>query len=290
MSKSFYCFLFLVAIVLSSCKQKDVMIPSYLHLNASQLDTKTDKSQGYPSAKIDDYYVFSNGETRGVLAVNSTMPLQNIGKTRIIISPGIKYNGMTEQRAIYPMFNFYQKEIDLAAERVDTVKPVFTYVENTIFPIIEDYDKNGLEFEYNPQFKQIGDTIVKDNSSGAWLPGNYSGRIELKSAVTGSFLEIYSKVFSDWPVFTPFFLELDYKGNIPIVIGLYATNKNLETTRVRMFIANPKTNWNKLYLDLQSEISSRGANMQYRLFFTFSPEGVVNPEAWIDNVKVVYLD
>jgi hypothetical protein len=170
------------------------------------------------------------------------------------------------------------------------VRPVFTYVENTVFPIIEDYDQSGLEFEYNNQYKQAGDTIIKDNSSGAWLPGNYSGRVELKSGVSGSFLEIYSKVFSDWPLFTAFFLELDYKCNIPIIIGLYATNKNLETTRVTMFIANPKTNWNKLYLDLQPEISSRGNNMQYRLFFTFSPEGIANPEAWIDNIKVVYLD
>jgi hypothetical protein len=73
MPKSLYCFLLIAAVALSSCKQKEVMVPSYLHLNPSQLVTKADKSQGYPSAKIDDYYVFSNGETRGVLAVNSTI-------------------------------------------------------------------------------------------------------------------------------------------------------------------------------------------------------------------------
>jgi hypothetical protein len=48
--------------------------------------------------------------------------------------------------------------------------------------------------------------------------------------------------------------------------------------------------WNKLYLDIESEINQREAGAQYRIFLSFSKAGVANPEAWIDNLKVVYLD
>ncbi len=277
-------------LLISSCKQKEVMVPSYVYLSPAQLITKSDGSQGYASAKTEDLYVFSNGETRGIIAANSTIPLQNIGKTNIRISPGIKYNGMAEQRAIYPMFKYFEKDYDLKAGVVDTIKTVFNYVENTVFPLIEDFDGGGLSFEYNPAFKQIGDSLIKDNSSNAWMPGRNSGKVVLNSGVAGSFLEVYSRVFSNWPRFTPFYLEMDYKGNIPITVGLYATDAQLTTSRFAMFILNPKTGWNKLYLDLEPEINKRGANMQYRVFLSFNKGDVVNPEAWIDNLKVVYLD
>ncbi|MBP7512272.1 MAG: hypothetical protein KA981_10095 [Bacteroidia bacterium] len=285
-------FVFLFILLLGfSCKKKEVMVPSYVYLAQSTLTTKFDNTQGYPSAGVNDYYIFANGEVKGLFGVNATIPLQQIGKTNIKISPGIKYNGMSEQRIIFPMFNFYEVDMDLGAERVDTIKPKFTYVENAVFPLIEDYDGSGLAFEYNPQYKNIGDTLYKDNSAAAWLPGENSGKVELKSSESSSTLELYSKVFNNWPRFTPFYLELDYKGNIPITIGLYVTtNGGTEVNKFPVYVTNARTDWNKLYLDLESEINQREAGAQYRVFISFSKAGVANPEAWIDNLKVVYLD
>jgi hypothetical protein len=189
------------------------------------------------------------------------------------------------------MFNFFEKDIELTENKVDSVQPIFTYVENAIFPFVEDYDGNGLQFEYNPQFKLNGDTIIKDKSDKAWLPGKNSGRVQMGSGASSEYiLEIYSKVYNNWPIYTDFYLEMDYKGNIPITVGLYATNAQFETSRVKMYITNPKEDWNKLYLDLQPEINSRGRNMQYRLFISFNRADVPNPEAWIDNIKIIYLD
>ncbi|MDZ4668013.1 MAG: hypothetical protein SGJ00_09025 [bacterium] len=291
MSRFSVLFIFLSLIIGLACKKKDVMIPSYTYLAPSTLQTKFDNTQGYPSQKVEDYYVFANGEIKGLYAVNTRIPLQQVGKTNIKISPGVKYNGMAEQRIIYPMFNFYEKDLTLMEEQVDTIKPLFTYVENAVFPLIEDYDGSGLAFEYNPQYKNVGDTLLKDNSAGAWLPGQFSGKVELKSDNTSSTLELYSKVFNNWPRFTPFYLELDYKGNIPIVIGMYATsNGGADVSKFPVYVANPKLGWNKLYLDIESEINQRGAGVQYRIFLSFNKGSVVNPEAWIDNLKVVYLD
>jgi hypothetical protein len=72
---------------------------------------------------------------------------------------------------------------------------------------------------------------------------------------------------------------------------MYATSNNgTEVSKFPVYVANPKSGWNKLYLDLESEINQRGAGVQYRIFLSFSKGTVANPEAWIDNLKVVYLD
>lgn len=291
MPKRILGFILLAFLGITSCKQRDVFVPSYIHLKPVVLTSNNQDVQGYPSAKVEDVFVFSNGTTRGLFAIGADVPLQNTGKTNIRISPAIKYNGYGEQKAIYPMFNFFEKDIDLTENKVDSVQPVFTYVENAFFPFVEDYDGNGVQFEYNPQFKLNGDTIIKDNSDKAWLPGKNSGRVQMGSGASSeNILEVYSKVFTNWPTYTDFYLEMDYKGNIPITVGLYATNAQFETSRVKMYITNPKEDWNKLYLDLQPEINSRGSNIQYRLFISFNRADVVNPEAWIDNIKIIYLD
>jgi hypothetical protein len=291
MPKSRIVYVSLLLVVLAACAKKEVMVPSYVYLKAPGLNTKADNSQGMASALVEDLYVFSNGETRGVMSVGSTIPLQNTGKTTVKIGAGIKLNGMAEQKAIYPMFNYYEQVLDLSAEKVDTIKTVFTYVENAIFPMIEDYETNGFELQYNPQYKLTGDTLVRDNSAAAWKPGTYSGRVMLNSPNAGTFMELYSNVYNNWPRFTPFFLEMDYKGNIPIIIGLYATDNQGVTKQFPIYVAYPKSGWNKLYFNLASEINLRDPNTQYRVFLRFSKESnVSNPEAWIDNLKVVYLD
>ncbi len=280
----------LFLVVFASCKKMEVIVPSYIYLSPSKLITKSDNSQGDASVRIEDYYVFQNGVVRGLFGVNARIPIQATGKNSIRVSPAIKYNGMAEQRIIYPMFNYYESTFDLVQNKVDTIKPLFTFVENAVFPLIEDYDGSGLSLEYNMSTKQIGDTLLKDNGSKALVPGRFSGRVELKSGVANSFLELYSKVFTNWPRFTPFYLELDYKSNIPIVIGMYATSQTGDVTKTALYVLNPKDNWNKLYLDMEADINRAGAGMQYRIFVSFSKGNETNPEAWIDNLKVVYLD
>jgi hypothetical protein len=280
----------LSSILFASCKKMEVIVPSYIFLNSSILSTKSDNSQGDPSSRIEDYYVFQNGEVRGLFNINARVPIQATGKNKIRVSPAIKYNGMAEQRIIYPMFNHYELEFDLVQNKVDTIKPIFTYVDNAVFPLIEDYEGSGLAMEYNMATKQIGDTLVRDNGPGAISPGKFSGRVDLKSGVQNSFLEMYSKVFNNWPRFTPFYLELDYKCNIPIVIGMYATSSSGDVTKTPLYVLNPKEDWNKLYLDIESDINRAGAGMQYRIFISFAKGSEQNPMVWIDNLKVIYLD
>ncbi len=276
----------------ATCKVSDreVYLPSYVYVAKPKFVTKSDNSQGYPSAAINDLWVFDNEIARGLHATGSKVPIQRTGKTKIRVTAAIKSDGNSEQRIIYPMYTSFSKEFELTELGTDTVEGTFSYLENAIIPFVEDFDGNGSRFEYNPALKQVGDTILKDKGIGALNPGNFAGKVVLNSVDPKGFLEVYSQVYTNWPIYTPFYFEMDYKGNIPIVVGLYATNSSGETKQFPMFITNPIENWNKLYLNLEPEINDRGAGIQYRLFLRFSKGSVANPEAWIDNLKIVYLD
>ncbi|MBC7383219.1 MAG: hypothetical protein H7296_09525 [Bacteroidia bacterium] len=292
MRKSYPLFFILACCILSSlnsCKTHEVTIPSYLYIKpVSMVITKP--AQGQPAIMVNDVWIFDNGLVRGDFATGTTIPIQRSGKTTIVASAGIKYSGNGEQRTIYQMFNPYSKDIDLKPNQVDTLEPIFSYVDNAQFPLVEDFDGNGFAFEYRPDTKQNGDTILKDNGSEAWSPGKFSGKVQLKSGVANSYLEIWSKVFNNFPRAHPFYLEIDYKCNIPFVVGFYETSGS-GTIHTPVYVLKEKSEWNKLYFDLASEINSKPPGTQFRFFIGFSnSNGTANPYVWLDNIKLIYLD
>ncbi|MDP1727518.1 MAG: hypothetical protein Q8M15_12095 [Bacteroidota bacterium] len=278
---------------LNACKTKEVMIPSYLYIKPAVFTTKADLSQGQASATINDIWVFENEVVRGNFALKTTIPIQREGQTTIRISPGIKHSGNSEQRVIYPMYTTFVKPVNLVPNQVDTLEPSFTYVENTVFPLKEDFESSGFAFEYNPQYKQTGDSIISDNGLDAWLPGKTSGKVVLNSGIDKTVLEIYSQVFKNLPRASPIYLEIDYKCNVPFVFGLYATDLTGNTSKIPVYVINEKSNWNKIYFNLDFEIASRPAGTSFRFFFQFRnslENPVPSPNIWLDNIKIVYLD
>jgi hypothetical protein len=282
---------FIWVILFSACKSKEVIVPSYLYAKPYTFTVKDDKSEGAASSDIKDYWIFENEIIRGSFGIPSDIPIQKSGKTPIRVSAGIRRSGQEEERMIYPLFNSYTTDVSLKVNQTDTIIPNFTYLENCVFKFMEDFDKNGVQFEYNPAFKQIGDTIIKEKSPSTWSQNSYSGKVVLNH--DNSLLEIYSEVFKTLPKFTPMFFEIDYKNNVPFTIGVYATETDGTVNQVPLIVLKEKDTWNKLYFDLESEISSRPAGTEYRIFLRFSnilAAPIANPEVYIDNLKLIYLD
>ena len=267
------------------------MVPSYLFAKPYTFTTKDDRSEGAASSDIKDYWIFENEYIRGSFGIPSDIPIQKNGKTPIRVSAGIRRSGQEEERMIYPLYTSYTTEVDLKPNQTDTIIPSFTYLENCVFKFMEDFDKNGVEYEYNPAFKQVGDTIIKEKSAASWSPDSYSGKVVLTH--DNSILEIYSEVFKTLPKYSPMFFELDYKNNVPFTVGIYVTESDGTVDQVPLIVLKEKDTWNKLYFDLESEISSRPADTQYRIFLRFSniiAAPIANPEVYIDNLKLIYLD
>lgn len=267
------------------------MVPGYLHLKAPIFTTKADGTQGINSSDFKDYWVFESGIFKGSYAIPSEFPIQKEGKTVVRIGAGIKHSGQDEQRMIYPLVKNYIDTVYFKPNQTDTLSPKFTYQDNAVFKLLEDFDKNGLALEFNPSFKVEGDTLIKYNGDDAFVKGNNSGKIILKH--DSSILELYSPVLNNIPKFSPTYLELDYKNDLPFTVGMYATEIDGNVKQVPLIVLTPKDYWNKLYLDLESEIAYHPAGTQFRVFLRFSNNltaPIQNPKMLIDNLKLIYLD
>ncbi len=273
------------------CKTDQVMVPAYLHIKAPQFTTKADGTQGLNSSDFKDYWVFESGIFKGSYAIPSEFPLQKTGKAVIRIGAGIKKSGQEEQRLIYPIVKNFIDTIDFKPNQTDTISPEFSYQDNAVFKLMEDFDQNGFSLEFNPAFKIPGDTLIKYNGEDAFLKGNYSGKIVL--ANDSSIMELYTPVLNRLPKFTPTYLELDYRNDLPFTLGMYATEIDGSVKQIPLIVLTPKTKWNKLYLDLETEIAYYPLGTQFRFFLRFSNNFVApvqNPKVLIDNFKLIYLD
>ncbi|MFN4082876.1 MAG: hypothetical protein ACK4K9_04535 [Bacteroidia bacterium] len=285
--------LFFSIITFQSCKvfERGVEIPAYIYVKPVKLIVNPDLQQGVASIDSNDIWLFANGSFLGAFASPATVPVLKFGDVEITCNHGIKQSGQDEERMIYPMFKEFRTRVNLQKLKIDTISPVVSYVENAVFPLIEDFDMPGLSFEFNTQLKQNGDTIIRQSGSQAWNANGFSGRVILNN--DSSIFEIFSRVFNNFRRFTPTFLEMDYKNNIPFYMGIYISEPDGNVRQVPIFYFNPRANWNKIYINLENEIAAYQGNSAIRIFFRFSKiydRQVAEPNIWLDNIKLVYLD
>lgn len=286
-------FIFSLTLLISSCKLFDgeATVPAYIYIKPVDLQVAADLSQGQASIDTEDVWVFVNGKILGTFAPKSLIPVVNTGNVNISANAGIRLNGLFDSRLINPTLTDFRVNLNLKPEQIDTLTPVVTYLPNTKFSFIEDFDKSGLAFEYNPQFKTNGDTLFKQGGSGSWNEiSGLSGKVTL--ANDSSILEFYSNIFNDFPQYTPAMLELDYKNSVPFYAGIYLTKPNGEVSQIPLFFFNENSQWNRTYLSVTEYMNNVPAGTQLRVFFRFSKlyGSDPNPTIWLDNIKLLYLD
>ena len=81
-------------------------IPSYLHIDAMTL-TATG-NQGSSTSDITDAWVFMDGQLLGGFELPCTIPILAEGAHNFIIRGGVKMNGLSSTRAIYPAWKGWE--------------------------------------------------------------------------------------------------------------------------------------------------------------------------------------
>lgn len=90
-------------------------MPSYLYIEKIGLNTQYE--QGTASHKITDAWVYVDETLIGAFELPATIPILTEGLKKITIRPGIKLNGISNTRAIYPYFTPIVKDIALVRDR-----------------------------------------------------------------------------------------------------------------------------------------------------------------------------
>jgi len=271
-------FTLLILSCLFSCEvfNIDEDIPSMITIESIEVE-------GNYTSKISDAWVYIDNEFQGVFPLPANFPILKSGQQDIIIEGGVKKNGISSSRVNYPYFTSFEISAELLENQNLTLNPKVSYSFNN-FPYNEDFEGVGTSL-----------TVISDSTSHSiekiYDSSNINfGNYYAKSVISGEIGELFECNTPDFdlPKNQEVYLEMDYKCNSLIVVGIYANGSSAIDKNTIMYL-NQKDDWNKIYISLTEIIANFSDALDYKLFFAIPRDtSLVQNEMFLDNIKLVY--
>lgn len=263
---------------------RDEPVPAYLYIEPFTFSCDVG-TQGYPSEKITDAWVYVNGRIIGVYELPAEVPVLEKGMTDLIISPGIKENGISGNGVIYPFYKAYSLSADLEPDVTDSIHPSTVYA-------------TGLDFIYLERF-ETGNSFDAMTGSDAGLDittnpadvfeGLRSGAATLYSSIDTLLIHTDNNYVLPQAGGTVF-LEMDYKTNINFEIWLTAYTTSYGNIASYALTVTPKDTWNKIYINLTPKLdffqpySPNDYKLEIR---AYKPSSTDTARLFFDNFKMI---
>lgn len=281
-------FVTILTLLLIGCKvfDNEVIVPGYVYIPYYRFVTLSDGSQGDSSSNIDDMWVYSNGSLEGAIGLPTFIPIQKNGFTEIGIDAGVLKSGQDYERIPYPLLTREYFTVNMEPNGVDTLVPEFKYVASCQFKMIEDFDRIGFQFEYYRRLP--GDTVELVKDSSALVFGRNSGSVKM-SAETDEFSLRSTKSYDLNRLGGPIFLEIDYKSDVILYIGMVAIAPfTSEENIVPILNTYPTENWKKAYIELTPEVIAKASGTRFKIYInTIKSAGAKPPLIMLDNIKLI---
>jgi hypothetical protein len=294
--KVFFRFLLLWAVALTvwNCEliNPEEPIPGYIVVQPFQVTTNP-FTQGSNSARITEVWASAGTDFLGVYRLPATIPVIAEGVQTITFQAGIKDNGVGALPEIYPFYAPVNMQVDFQPNGTTTVSPVTTYLPETRFAFIENFEGPDHIFRE----LRVGNAVLAmQRSTEAPFEGQASGLIELDSVNT--LVEIAA-----WPRFSglnstsPFvYLEMNYKSDVAMLVGLVGYVPGGPATGFTVYESGffPKDEWNKIYFNFsqvifESRFDEYQIVIQAAIPFENGAPVRKTAKVWLDNVKLVHF-
>lgn len=290
LTNRFYWLIIIASLLLTvSCETSEDVIPSYISVDSVSLSSEY--KQGTSSHKITDAWVYVNKKLIGAFEMPAKFPVLDEGSSAIVIQPGVKMNGVANTRIPYPFFNQINISADLKPEQVTKLgKLNTTYNSNTIFSWIEDFENNSFSIDTTLR-SNIKLVRTNDELKVFKYPGetsHYSALAEITNDT--DVFECVSHSSYELPQDgTEVFLELNYKTNTPLTIGLFGRTST-QTVQQPVFVLNPNTAWNKIYINLTPTVTNMSSSYDFRVYFSaMKSSDISKAEILLDNIKLLHF-
>lgn len=286
------CIVLLLLISLHSCEliNPEEDIPAYLQIDTIAF-VADDFRQGTDRQQIVEIWVTVEGEFLGVYDLPATVPVLQNGERKVSIRAGIKDNGISSTSEIYPFFQPYEVSVSLSPGEVHIIRPTIGYVENIKFAFIEDFER-----ENNLWTEDLDGNIATElvASSEVVFEGMRSGKIELTPEnpiveVATDFAQRFSELQTRG---VEVYLEIHYKTDVELALGLIAHQSGTFTPeeKVYEFILRPKTEWNKVYLNLSQAVFTLQGDSHQITLFSILPPNQERANIHLDNIKLIHFN
>lgn len=256
--------------------------PTYIAIDSFDFQGNTNIT-GSNSHRINSVFVFLNNQSVGIYDLPATFPVIMDKPGRLMFIAGVNYNGMRSYQLQYPFYLSDTVTLSPSTSAGETrhIVPVIHYNPAVKFSYMQDFE-NYLSA---PFINAGSDTTFTVGSGAEALEGKF-GLITLNSTQDSS-VNITRDEY-DMPANTDLYLEMDYKSNIPITIGLQ-TLFDGDTKKAYIIGFNPRDTWGKVYVDLRTFVSTYQGGVYKLLIRAVRTSGVAEGKVMIDNLKIVHF-
>ena len=250
-----------ILFVFVACQKDEVAIPTYFQINEIEFN---DNFNGETStSKISDVWFYVNDQKQGIYEMPCTFPVIGDGTNNIKIFSGIKVNGISASRDIYPFYESYDTTLNFISDSILSLLPKTKYKQNLNF-YSEDFDGLGNNFDIS--INSDTNFISPFPTDSVYGQLSSVGKVILQNP----FLNFEATTFEidDFPSGgSPVYLELDYKNNSTFIIGAYV-NFSQSVIKKSIIAINPSEDWNKIYVNLTPTINESIGAQSLKVFIS----------------------
>lgn len=274
--------LFAAASITGGCKvlSGEELQPSFLYIDTFSL-TADPATEGFPSYRITDAWVYLEGLQLGVFELPTAIPILDSGLHTLSIFPGIKDNGISGTGAIYPFYKGYTYNTTLIPFITDSVSPATEYIPSANFFYMERFETGNSLSELGGS--DTGVNIITDPA--LVFEGSRSASIVLEN--TAAYARVGTAPMLFPPVGQTLYFELDYRNNIELEIWLTGNYTGGVPIGDYVLTLTPKDTWNKVYINLTYKIQFLQAETYNLEFRAVESSSVEKGEIYIDNLKLI---
>ncbi len=258
------------------------VVPAYVRIDSFDFQGNT-QATGSNSHRITSVFVYLNNQSVGIFDLPVTFPVILDKPGKLMMTPGINYNGMRAYQVQYPFYlsDSVTLKPDTGAAGTRIIVPVARYNPAVVFAYRQDFEN----YLAAPFVNAGSDTSIVVGPADDPLEGKY-GSIIVSSSQDSS-VNITREGFP-LPANADIYLEMDYKSNIPLTIGMQ-TVVGGEVKRAYLIGLNPRTAWGKVYIDLRTFASTFQSDAYYLLLRAVRTSDVNEGHVQIDNLKIVHF-
>lgn len=281
-----------IAIGLSGCiKDNNPSRPAYVYIENVFFEADTMLGQGTSSSNITDVWVSVDGQQLGANTMPALFPVildENFPTNSVRISAGIKDNGITNTRTIYPFYDSYIATVDLKAGEIDTFRPTLYYPSNATVILVEDFENpNQPIFTADEDGNPLTEMRTQMDDV---FEGNYSGSITLDSANLDCTVATSVRYYNLRGLSaTSVYLEMDFKTNTPFQVGIIAHYGGTSREVLYKGGVNASDSWKKIYFNLTEDVYGSNATEYSIIIRALKYASVADPEIYVDNIKLIHF-
>ncbi|CAN5405852.1 hypothetical protein BH10BAC1_BH10BAC1_10390 [soil metagenome] len=274
-------------LLISSCElyNPPEPVPAYIHIQKFDLTTNY-SAEGTNSNKISDAWIYVDDQLIGCFELPATVPVIVENGSHIVkVSAGIKVNGISSNRGIYPFYKKYEQTIDLQKGIVTTLSPTTSYNSTTTFAYKEDFEIAGVTIAPTANSDTTFQTLSSPDPN--IFEGSKCGVAYIDN--TKTFFEAATVNSFVLPkAGAPVFLEFNYKCTYEVTVSIIAYGSTASAQFLSLHL-NPSPEWNKAYIYLTPNVSGASSALNYKMVWgMINVTGATSGAMYIDNIKLVY--